>query len=62
MSSDMTETNGSEEDTETRTTISVDEEVWRQVRSQAVVEDKRVSEMLEDVLREHYGMTESTNN
>ena len=62
MSSDMTENDGPEDDTETRTTIAVDEAVWRQVRSQAVAEDKRVSEMLEDILREHYGMTESAEN
>lgn len=42
------------DDDMTRTTIKVDDQVWRRVRSQAIREDKRVSEMLEDILREHF--------
>ena len=42
------------DDDMTRTTIKVDDEVWRRVRSRAIREDKRVSEMLEEILREHF--------
>lgn len=58
----MTSSEGPEDDEVTRTSITVDEKVWRQVRSQAVAEDKRVSEMLEDILREHFDMNESGDN
>ena len=40
----------------TRTTIKVDDEVWRQVRSEAIRADKKVSEQLEAILREHFDM------
>ena len=40
----------------TRTTIKVDDEVWRRVRSEAIREDKKVSEQLEAILREHFEM------
>ncbi len=36
------------------TTIKVDDDVWRRVRYQAIKENKRVSEMLEEILREHF--------
>ena len=38
----------------TRTTIKVDDQVWRRVRSEAIREDKRVSEQLEAILREYF--------
>ena len=40
----------------TRTTIEVDRDVWREVRKDSVAEGLNVSEMLEKVLREYYGM------
>ena len=43
-------------DAVTRTTIKVDDEVWRRVRSEAIREDKKVSEQLEAILREHFGL------
>jgi hypothetical protein len=42
----------------TRTTIEVDEAVWRRVRSEAIREDKKVSEQLEAILREHFDIDE----
>jgi len=44
------------DDATTRTTIEVDRDVWRQVRSDAVAEGQNVSEKLEEVLQEYYGM------
>ena len=38
----------------TRTTIEVDDEVWRRVRSEAIRADNKVSEQLEAILREHF--------
>lgn len=58
----MTESNESEENSTTRTTIEVDDVVWRKVRSRAIREDKRVSEMLEDILRDHFDQTEPDDN
>ena len=40
----------------TRTTIEVDDAVWRRVRSEAIREDKKVSEQLEAILREYFGV------
>ena len=40
----------------TRTTIKVDDEVWRQVRSEAIRADNKVSEQLEAILREYFEM------
>ena len=40
----------------TRTTIKVDDAVWRQVRSEAIRADKKVSEQLEAILREYFEM------
>lgn len=42
----------------THTSIEIDEQVWRHLRSRAVREDKRVSEMLEAILREHFDLTD----
>ncbi|XGI82708.1 hypothetical protein ACEU6E_05330 [Halorutilales archaeon Cl-col2-1] len=42
----------------TRTTIEIDSEVWRQVRSRGVAEGKQVSEMLEEILRDYFDMEE----
>ena len=42
----------------TRTTIKVDDAVWRRVRSEAIREDKKVSEQLEAILREYFEMQE----
>ena len=38
----------------TRTTIEVDREVWREVRSAAVADGMNVSEKLEEVLEDYY--------
>lgn len=45
-----------------RTSIEVDEEVWRQLRAKAVEDGAQVSEMLETVLREYFDMTEPDTN
>ena len=42
----------------TRTTIEVDDAVWRRVRSEAIREDKKVSEQLEAILREYFGIND----
>ena len=58
MSTEMTasDENG---DNMTRTTIKVDDQVWRRVRSEAIREDKKVSEQLEAILREHFERKDS---
>jgi hypothetical protein len=57
MSTEMTASDDSEDsDNVTRTTIKVDDEVWRRVRSEAIREDKKVSEQLEAILREYFGI------
>ncbi|WP_158294259.1 hypothetical protein [Halorubrum sp. SP9] len=38
----------------TRTTIELDREVWREVRSDAVADGANVSEKLEEVLVDYY--------
>jgi len=38
----------------TRTTVEVDEAVWRQLRSAAVADGKNISEKLEEVLRDYF--------
>ena len=61
MSTEMTASgdDGSDNgDDVTRTTIEVDDAVWRRVRSEAIREDKKVSEQLEAILREHFGIDE----
>jgi hypothetical protein len=40
----------------TRTTIEVDDAVWRRVRSEAIRADRKVSEQLEAILREYFEM------
>jgi macrodomain Ter protein organizer (MatP/YcbG family) len=42
----------------THTSVEINADVWRRLRSRAVREDKRVSEMLEEILREHFDMAE----
>ena len=58
MSTEMTasDENG---DNMTRTTIKVDDQVWRRVRSEAIREDKKVSEQLEAILREYFERKDS---
>jgi len=53
MSTEMTasDENG---DNMTRTTIKVDDQIWRRVRSEAIREDKKVSEQLEAILRQYF--------
>jgi 3-methyladenine DNA glycosylase/8-oxoguanine DNA glycosylase len=57
MSTEMTSSEDDKDDL-TRTTIEVDEAVWRRVRSEAIREDKKVSEQLEAILREHFDIDE----
>jgi hypothetical protein len=53
----MTESNGGgASDDTTRTSIEISEDVWRQVRSDAVADGKNVSEKLEEVLEEYYDL------
>jgi hypothetical protein len=40
----------------TRTTVQVERTVWRQLRADAVAEVKNISERLEEILAEHYGV------
>jgi hypothetical protein len=46
--------NGDDDSEQTRTTIEVDRDVWRQVRAEAVGEGKKISEKLEEILIEHF--------
>jgi len=51
----MTESNSGDDTADmTRTTIELDREVWREVRSDAVAEGVNVSEKLEEVLVDYY--------
>lgn len=56
MNAAMTEENS--DDGPTRTTIEVDREVWRKVRSEAVADGKNVSAKLEAILRDYFDMEE----
>jgi len=59
MSTEMTASDdGGDDDTDdvTRTTIKVDDEVWRRVRSEAIRADNKVSEQLEAILRDYFGV------
>lgn len=51
-----TSDDGGQDDATTCTTIEVDRDVWRQVRSDAVVEGRNVSAKLEEVLEEYYDL------
>jgi len=53
MSTEMTASDDGGDDM-TRTTIKVDDDVWRRVRSEAIRADKKVSEQLEAILREYF--------
>jgi hypothetical protein len=53
MSTEMTASDDDGDDV-TRTTIKVDDDVWRRVRSEAIRADKKVSEQLEAILREYF--------
>ena len=57
MSAEMTESDDG--DNTTRTTIKIDDQIWRRVRSQAIREDRRVSEELEQILREYFDEDDS---
>lgn len=52
----MTDNNNGDDTADmTRTTIELDREVWREVRSDAVSDGVNVSEKLEEVLIDYYG-------
>ena len=53
MSTEMTASDDDADDM-TRTTIKVDDQVWRRVRSEAIRADNKVSEQLEVILREYF--------
>jgi len=57
MSTEMTASDDGGDDM-TRTTIKVDDDVWRRVRSEAIRADKKVSEQLEAILREYFEIDE----
>jgi hypothetical protein len=50
----MTDEDNDDGDDKTRTTIEVDREVWREVRSGAVADGMNVSEKLEEVLKDYF--------
>lgn len=50
------DTNGDDTADLTRTTIELDREVWREVRSDAVADGANVSEKLQEVLEEYYDL------
>ena len=50
----MTNQENGDSDELTRTTIEVDREVWREVRSDAVADGVNVSEKLEEVLADYF--------
>lgn len=50
----MTKDGSNDGDSKTRTTIEVDREVWREVRSSAVADGVNVSEKLEEVLADYF--------
>lgn len=54
----MTDDDDSDDDEndKTRTTVEVDRDVWRELRSDAVSDGSNVSEKLEEVLRDYYGL------
>lgn len=52
----MTTQDNGDGDEYTRTTIEIDREVWRQVRSDAVADGMNVSEKLEEVLKDYFDM------
>ena len=57
MSTEMTASEDDGDDV-TRTTIKVDDAVWRRVRSEAIRADRKVSEQLEAILREYFEIDE----
>jgi hypothetical protein len=57
---DGTDSDGSHDTV--RTSIEVDEDVWRQLRAKAVEDGAQVSEMLETVLREYFDMDTTDQN
>ena len=53
----MTDDNSGDDTADmTRTTIELDRQVWRQVRSDAVSDGSNVSEKLEEVLVDYYDL------
>ena len=53
----MTTSNGGgASDDTTHTSIEIDREVWRRVRSDAVADGKNVSEKLQEVLEDYYDL------
>lgn len=53
----MTDDNSGDDTADlTRTTIELDREVWREVRSDAVADGANVSEKLEEVLVDYYDL------
>ncbi|MCD2201008.1 hypothetical protein LPA44_14055 [Halobacterium sp. KA-4] len=62
MSVDMNSTEDDDEaQSKIRTSIEVDEAVWRELRANAVREDRKISEQLEVVLEDYYGLANNDN-
>lgn len=60
MTQAMSENSSPGDDT-TRTTIEVDEAVWRQLRSEAVADGQNISEKLEEVLIDYFEIETDSN-
>jgi len=56
MQTMTTSNGGGASDDTTHTSIEIDRDVWRRLRSDAVADGKNVSEKLEEVLEEYYGL------
>lgn len=56
METMTTSNGGGANDDTTRTSIEVDRDVWRHLRSDAVADGKNVSEKLREVLEDYYDL------
>jgi macrodomain Ter protein organizer (MatP/YcbG family) len=56
METMTTSNGGGANDDTTRTSIEVDRDVWRHLRSDAVADGKNVSEKLQEVLEDYYDL------
>lgn len=55
------ENSSGDNDSVTRTTVEVDETVWRQLRSAAVADGKNISDKLEEVLIDYFDLETGNN-
>lgn len=61
MTQAMSNENSSTGDDTTRTTIEVDRDVWRQLRSEAVADGQTISAKLEEVLIDYFDIETGNN-